>query len=369
MQIFLNQLVYFGFFQCVFLLGIYLFSAKKRKNINGYLIFLVFVLLIGLSGRVLYLSDLFGKDFRLIGLSEFATLLFGSTIFLFTKSSLGHKSFSKQDLVHYVPGFFYILFVIFYFMLPSNEVIGSRAKSGELFRTITLFIGIGLLFNITYWLLSLQTFLEFRKKLRDEVSYAVKTSFFFNFLIAIGVCLLSWLVVYVISIFGFELIERQAREFIWLSIALVILFIAYYSIISPPLFQIQSLKLTPKYSQSKLSLKDLETLKITLENLMEEKKPYLNSKLLKSELSEMLGVSNPEMARLLNEKIGMNFFEFVNYYRIKEFISLAKTEEAKNLTLFGIAQEVGFNSKTTFNKSFKNLMGDSPSVYFNKEQS
>ena len=334
---------------------------------NGYLIFLIFILLIGLSGRVLYISGIFGKDFRLIGLSEFATLLFGSTIFLFTKSSLNQKPFSKLDLVHYVPGFFYILFVIFYFMLPSNEVIASRAKSGELFRTITLFIGIGLLFNITYWVLSLQVFLSFRKKLRDEFSYTIKTSFFLKFLMAIGLCLLSWVIVYFISIFGFELIERRAREFIWLSIALIILFIAFFGILSPDLFQIGSSNKAQKYAQSKFSLKDLDALKVKLENLMEEKKPYLNNKLLKAELSEMLGVSNPEMARLLNEKIGMNFFEFVNYYRIKEFVSLAKTEKAKTLTLFGIAQEVGFNSKTTFNKSFKKLMGDSPSAYFNKE--
>ncbi len=369
MQIVLNQLVYFGFFQCIFLLGIYLFSVKKRKKMNGYLVFLILVLLIGLSGRVLYISDIFGKDFRLIGLSEFATLLFGSTIYLFTRSSLKKKHFKRVDLVHYVPGFFYILFVVFYFMLPSDEVIGSRAKTGELFRTITLFIGVGLLFNITYWVLSLQVFMTFRKQLRNELSYTVKTSFFFNFLMAIGVCLLSWVIVYFVSIFGFELIERQARQFIWLSIALIILFIAFYGIVSPDLFEISSLRKAQKYAQSKLSLKDLDTLKVSLENLMEQKKPYLNNKLLKAELSEMLGVSNPEMARLLNEKIGMNFFEFVNYYRIKEFISLAKTEKAKTLTLFGIAQEVGFNSKTTFNKSFKRLMGESPSTYFSNIQS
>jgi AraC-like DNA-binding protein len=81
----------------------------------------------------------------------------------------------------------------------------------------------------------------------------------------------------------------------------------------------------------------------------------------------MLGISNPELARLLNERIGMNFFDFINYYRIKEFIALAKSDKAQNLTLFGVAQEAGFNSKTTFNKSFKNLMGTSPSTYFVKE--
>ncbi|GAA4279342.1 hypothetical protein GCM10022259_40670 [Aquimarina mytili] len=135
----------------------------------------------------------------------------------------------------------------------------------------------------------------------------------------------------------------------------------------PQLFKITPLITAKKYTQSKLSTTDLDRLKSQLEVLMQEKKPYLNNKLLKAELAEMLGVSNPEMARLLNENIGMNFFEYINYYRIKEFVSLARSEKAKNLTFFGLAQEAGFNSKTTFNKSFKKLMGTSPSEYFNNQ--
>lgn len=367
MQTFINQLVYFGFFQSLFLLGIYLFSPQKRKNINGYLAFLIFVLLIGLSGRVLYISEVFGKNFRLITFSEFAILLFGSTVFLFTKTSLTDKRFSIQDLVHYIPGVFYILFVVFYFMIPSNEVIIARVESGELYRVVNILVGVGLTFNICYWALALQQFFHFQKRLKNELSYTVKTHFFLNFLIAIGICLLSWVAVYLVSLFKLETIERDARQFIWLGIAFVILFIAYYGIVAPDLFRIKSLMLSQKYSQSKLNNTDLDSLKIQLENIMKAKKPYLNGKLLKAELAEMLGVSNPELARLLNERIGMNFFDFVNYYRIKEFIELAKTDKAQNLTFFGLAQEAGFNSKTTFNKSFKSLMGASPSAYFGKE--
>ncbi len=68
-----------------------------------------------------------------------------------------------------------------------------------------------------------------------------------------------------------------------------------------------------KYTQSKLSADDLDRLKKQLDVLMREKKPYLNSKLLKTELADMLGLNGPELARLLNENIGMNFFEYVNY--------------------------------------------------------
>ncbi|MFK7812401.1 MAG: helix-turn-helix domain-containing protein [Maribacter sp.] len=367
MQTLLNQLVYFGFFQSLFLLGVYLFSAKNRKNVNGYIAFLILVLFIGLLGRVLYISKLFGDNFRLITISEFAILLFGATVFLFTKSSLTNQRFMVRDLVHYIPGLAYILFVVFYFMIPSDEVIVARIERGELYTVVDILVGIGLTFNCTYWVLSLRQFLSFKNNLKNELSYTIKTQFFFNFLIAVGVCLLVWVSMYLISLLGTESLERETRKFIWLGIAFIILFIAYYGMIAPELYRLESLNLPQKYSQSKLSNKDLNQLKTQLERMMMAKKPYLNTKLMKAELATMLGISNPELARLLNERIGMNFFDFVNYYRIKEFIDLAKTDKAKELTFFGLAQEAGFNSKTTFNKAFRSLMGTSPSAYFSKE--
>lgn len=367
MQAILNQLVYFGFLQAIFLLGIYLFSSKNRKSMNGYLVVLIAVLLIGLSGRVINAMELFAPNRRFITVSEFANLLFGSTVYLFTKSSLLNKRFSYKELIHYVPALVYSSMILAMFILPSNEEIRERYKDGGLFEHVIAFIGFALIFNIGYWIASCRIFFRFRNELGNELSYVVKTKFFRNFLIAIGVCLALWVTFYFISMFGFEMIERDARNYIWVSIALITLFIAYYTIKEPELFRVQEKVQTRKYVQSKLTSKDLEKLKVKLDLLMEEKKPYLNRNLMKSDLAEMLGVNNPEVARLLNESIGMNFFEYVNYHRIREFVELAKTDRAKNLTFFGLAQEAGFNSKTTFNKSFKKLMGASPKEYFASE--
>lgn len=364
MEIVLNQLIYFGFLQSIFLLGIYFFSPKKK--INGYLIFLVLVLVLGLSGRILNMTEIFGRNFRFITISEFSNLLFGPTVYLFTQSSLLNQSFSRKKLIHYVPAIIYSIGVIIVFIVPSDQVIRARFQSGALFWHIILFIGYALLFNISYWIASLRIFLGFRKKLESELSYVVKAHFFQIFLFSIGLCLLLWLTFYIISLFGFDLIEREARNYIWTSIALIMLLIAYYTIKEPELFTIAPKIISKKYAFSKLSIKELGELKDQLTQLMESKKPYLNSNLMKADLAEMLGVNHPEVARLLNESIGMNFFEYVNYYRIKEFIALAKTDRAKQLTFFGLAQEAGFNSKTTFNKAFKKLMGTSPSNYLSK---
>lgn len=368
MQTLFNQLVYFAFFQCVLLLGAFVLSKKNRRNINEFLGILIIVLFLGLSGRVLFAAEVFGGNWRLNSVSEWAAMLFGTTLYLFTRSSLQNRKLKTNDLLHYVPSIGYMLFILIYFVLANDVVISNRIQTGELKRAIWACHAVGLVVNITYWGMSLKVLLDFKRQIKNELSYTIKTNFFKYLHVIMGIGFLIWLTLYIISLFGYDMIERDARPSIWMAMAFVVLFITYYGMISPEVYRIQQLETIQKYAQSKLSNADLDAMKKQLDQLMEEKKPYLNNRLLKAELAEMLGTSNPELARLLNENIGMNFFEYVNYYRIKEFVALARTEKAQHLTFYGLAQEAGFNSKTTFNKSFKKLMGVSPSEYFNNQK-
>lgn len=356
----LNQMVYFAFLQSILLVFIYVFSAKNRQRINPFLAIFLGVLTIGLTGRVVYLSGIFDVDERWIVFSELATLFFGATVYLFTQSSLNQHRFERKQLKHYIFPVFYNLAVVIAFIVLADQP--------KPFWVSMTFIGVGLIFNILYFVASLRVFMDFRKKLKDELSHVVQTRFFSSFLSCIGGCLLCWTGMYVMGLFDSYWITRTSWQLVWFSLAILILFITYHGIQDPELYRIQIPVEAPhKYAKSRYSQAELDELKQQLDALMISKKPYLNRKLLKSELAELLGVSNPELARLLNERIGMSFFEYINYFRIKELIALAETKKAKELTLFGLAQEAGFNSKTTFNKSFKEIMGTTPSVYFNAQ--
>ncbi|MEL7122767.1 MAG: helix-turn-helix domain-containing protein [Bacteroidota bacterium] len=357
----LNQFTVFAFFQSLFLVVIFATSKNKRQHINIYLLILVITLMIGLIGKIG--EFLLNWQRQIKGLSEFSILFFGPTVYLFVLSTLSEKRFSKMDLFHYVPGVVYSLIVLFYYVLPSPEIISARVESGELYRVVRILVGIGLTFNISYFVISVLKYNELKETLQAEVSYLLNINFVKHFLIAIGVCLVIWLVVYLISFGNNDQIEIVSRAFIWLAIAFIILFIAYYQVALPSVFQFKSIAKEVKYAQSKFSAEDLDQLKLKLEEIMAKKKPYLNSKLLKSELAELMEINAPELSRLLNERIGMSFFEYVNYYRIHEFIRLAKSSIVEQKTLLGLAQEAGFNSKSTFNKSFKQIMGCPPSEY------
>jgi len=340
MNYIVNQITLFAFFQSLFLIAIFMFSIKKRKLINVYLLILILILMIGLVGRIGQFSLNWQRQIK--GLSEFSILFFGPTVFLFIQSTLSKKYFSRSDLFHYIPGFIYSLIILFYYIVPSHEIILERKESGELFRVVRMLVGIGLAVNITYFILSVLKFIELKNSLEDEVSYVVNINFVRNFLIAIGCCLLTWVVVYLLSFGSYDQVEIISREFIWLAVVLIVLFITFYQMVSPTVFHFKNISKEIKYAQSKFSKEDLDSLKYKLERIMESKKPYLNSKLLKSELAQMMEINAPDLSRLLNERIGMSFFEYVNYHRIHEFIRFAKSPILKQKTLFGLAQEAGF---------------------------
>lgn len=361
-----DALVFFGLFQGLFLLIILLYGSRYRKRISVYLILLIVVLVTGLLGRTLLLLEIFGKEPRLITISEFSMMLFGPSFALFIRSSLHHKPINRRDIIHYLPAFVHIIYLIFYFILASDDLIEGRLASGELIRIVLAIGAIGLLVNYGYWIWSWRLFFQLKMRVKQELSHAVKSKFLFFFLIAIGICLTMWLVIFLVTIFNYELMTRLIYSFVWISLTWVVLFLGFYSFTQPEIFNLQILE-TKKYAKSKLSVSDIQRLKEELEGIMVQQRPYLNKRLLKTELSDLIDLSGPEMARLLNEGFGVSFFEFVNYYRIKEFIRLVESQRAKTLTFAGIAEEAGFNSKATFNKSFKDIMGKTPREYFAKK--
>ena len=62
----------------------------------------------------------------------------------------------------------------------------------------------------------------------------------------------------------------------------------------------------------------------------------------------------------------MNFHEFVNQYRVVEFIERLKRPDHNRFTIWGHALESGFASKSTFNHIFKKYTGLTPKEYYNR---
>ena len=100
-----------------------------------------------------------------------------------------------------------------------------------------------------------------------------------------------------------------------------------------------------------------------IKRYMAEHQPYLNSGLTIQDLATQLDIDVRELSILINHSLNQNFYDFVNKYRIDRALEMLKNPKQKKLSILEILYEVGFNSKSSFNTSFKKKTGLTPTEY------
>ncbi|MGB0860717.1 MAG: helix-turn-helix domain-containing protein, partial [Pseudoalteromonas spongiae] len=115
-----------------------------------------------------------------------------------------------------------------------------------------------------------------------------------------------------------------------------------------------------KYKTSALSEDNLQHIANKLENAMQQEQIYLNAALSLPILAKSINTSSNYISQTLNERLKVNFFDYVNGYRVKH----AKNELTNsNKTVLDIAMDAGFNSKSAFYTAFKKYTGSTPMQY------
>ena len=94
--------------------------------------------------------------------------------------------------------------------------------------------------------------------------------------------------------------------------------------------------------------------------------PYLDPNLSLRTLAEQIGLYPNHLSWLINKRLHKSFNDLINQYRIETFKSLAENPINAGITLMGLAYDSGFNSKTTFNTSFKKHVGVSPRQFLGR---
>lgn len=102
-----------------------------------------------------------------------------------------------------------------------------------------------------------------------------------------------------------------------------------------------------------------------LEHCMTDQGIYRDKLLTKEKVADLLGTNRTYLSQVINEQTGQTFTQYVNRYRLDEAIRLLGDPQA-DITLKGIASDVGFSSMTTFYKVFQTNVGMSPKEYREK---
>ncbi|MGI4736835.1 MAG: helix-turn-helix domain-containing protein [Janthinobacterium lividum] len=96
---------------------------------------------------------------------------------------------------------------------------------------------------------------------------------------------------------------------------------------------------------------------------LEDEQLYLNPVLSLAEVAAHTGLAPKLISYTINAGLGRSFNDVVNGLRVAEVQRRLAQPDARRFTLLGIALESGFNSKTTFNRIFKQLTGTAPRDY------
>lgn len=188
-------------------------------------------------------------------------------------------------------------------------------------------------------------------------------------LIGFGLLWLAWIPFIAVDYFAYNYQLPVTSYYpLYLLLASMTIWIGLEAFLRPELIIIE-LKLTKQF----VSLTEEDTNELYrdgewLRKEMETKLYYLDSGLTLASLAEALIITPHELSRIINQGVGKNFNDFINEYRVNDVIQKIQNSSFARLTLLGIAYESGFNSKSTFNRTFKQFTHQTPAEYRKNQQ-
>ncbi len=356
---------------CVFSI---IYLGNLRNEQNRWLLFAYFAM--GFP----FLNLLLGEErYDLIPYTPFlqnpsAILLFFPAIYLYTLKLVKPNAHSgRRAYLLFSP------FVLFYFVFV---IIGFKHPDELLFNDnpplhIVAFLIVNALHVIVYLFLTFKLVQYIQQHYQEQ--FADNSPFI----------TLSWIKV-MIYIIGFVALLRIfisvapidiyiIRNIFLTSILLVISILSFYSFQQPQLYSNEQIlsqnskepissKLENSPSENSLSEQEKAQLIQRLENVITTQKPFLNPKVRMPELAKSLDIPRHIFSNLINEHYQMNFFHFINQYRVEYAQNLLSNKEYEHYTLEAIGELSGFNSRSTFNRIFKNVTGKSPKEFQQMEE-
>jgi len=353
---------------------------KRNKN-QGDFLFLGWILVI--LGQIAF-YEITIYQFELYGL--WAILGFGlpmlgaPLLFLYILSLTGHHVSWKTIVVHLGV---YLIYVIVFFILQQQDDIALTVANGYFkmpenppqwmqYYAIPLAIS-----GLVYCVWDLLLLRKHRQKIGDLFSFDEKIN-----LRWVSYIVYSYLVLFILAsflIFGaiqFQLFPiENAFTLVGITLSLMLIAFGFYGFRQTAIFSNIDNEAIPdlesknnasekaSYSKSGLTDDKIERLAKLLTVHMKAEKPFLNEDLSLALLAEQSKISQSHLSQVINQHFQVNFYDFVNRYRVEETKARLSSSDFDHLSVLGIAFECGFKSKSSFNRYFKKYTGVSPSEF------
>lgn len=365
-----KTIVTIGFVQSLF--GILIFSTKRPGHLSfAFLTIWMAVIAIFLGANLLPFQVV---EYFKPGIFPIMFLI-GPILYLYV-SSLAIEKFNIKSscLIHLIP---FLLVVIHRSTIQVVPIAGPpELTDNPNYLYNKIYYSFLILSVFVYWFLSLDLILKHRNNIPLYFSnYSGKNT-------------LSWLIL-VLSLFLFlfvgnfsmffvqNVLELGIIRFTTLSFNLTVFtfIMIYFGINQSAIYQkekrqpevhkqiAQSNCQENKYLGSAINDNQIVELNEAVLNYLNSKKPYLNPEFNLQMMVDTLNISRHKLSQVINRSQNKNFYKLINEYRVNEVKEKLENKEYKNLTVLGIAYECGFNSKTTFNRIFKEETGMTPTEF------
>lgn len=283
-----------------------------------------------------------------------------------------NRKWRFTDNLHFVPAFIMLFLLLLSLLLDTKQTTIADQENAQIF--ITVFNFIFCLQVITYCIFAYREINIYQKNLFNYSSNV--DSINLKWLKQVVICALVIAALWLIdNIFKFAKTNIYFDNFAGFVYLTGIFYIAYYSLKQKEFHSLNNQEKSAiqtliidnsgfEGNQKKLlSDHDLQEMKSDLLQLMKDKKPFLNPELSLFKLASQLNISSHLLSYIINKGCNENFYQFINRYRIEEAKKMIHDPNMEHLSLMGIAFEVGFNSKTVFNTTFKKSTNLTPSEF------
>lgn len=371
-----------------FLIGPTLFLAfliyanfnKANKTANrGLAAFILCVFLIQI-GSPIEKSNFFPAKsivFEILNLASFIVApTFYLTISYFVAPS---RKWKFTDNLHFLFPFLILILTILTLFVDTSAPKTIEEKKLE--SKIVLIFSVFFCTMVTVYCVA--AYRKIHKYQKDSYSYSSNTKAVdLKWLQQVTICVLLLTFVWLIDIF-FQLSVTSLffDTFSNLFTFIGILYIAFHALKQKEIFPFNTaekleidtiIEATSQLEENRRKLitdEKLNELKAYLIQIMEEQKPFLDCELSVIKLASQVKITPHLLSYIINAGFNENFYQFINKYRINEAKKMIINPEMNHLNLLGIGYEVGFNSKTVFNTTFKKITNLTPTEFKKSIQS
>lgn len=362
-------------FNAFFFTALLLQKKPRALHDNILVLWLIYLgLFIGIYA--FYSHELFTR-FLLLSVSLISLLmLHGPFLYTYVLTLVtGRTRITAKDSLHLIPFLLFNTYILAASFGPELSVKLNLEKVTPGQGTpplFSFFLILTALSGTVYFLMTMRLFKKLDMNISNNFSNAegVDLHWIRRLTIAFGII---WTVLITITVIH-HILNLFSASFctdgLFLTLSVFVILIGWFGLRQRVIFSPGSMVLSTgnaatqtRYSGSRLSDTDAGAFATRIKEYMDSARPYLEPELSLPQLAADLDIPAHYLSQVINEQFGQNFHDFINRYRVDAFRERLASGGSDNLTLLGIAFECGFNSKSAFNRVFRQFTGTTPSEY------